>query len=125
MTTPSSSIDLTYQSVPDLSLSFLCRIFLILAKLKIEMTKDSLYHAGKNGEHSYEENLYNAAKNGEHSWVENFHGDNLNPHNINKPSCTHRSLQETQHLCHPEHCLIFVGPEHQSSKIYYAFSNYV
>ena len=49
----------------------------------------------------------------------------LNPHNINKLSCIHQSLQETQHLCHPEHCLIFVGPEHQSSKIYPAFSNYV
>ena len=133
MTTPSSSIDLTSQSVSHLSLSFLCRIFLILDKLKIEMTKDSLCHAGKdgehsyggslhnaakNGEHSYGESLYNAAKNGEHSCVENFHGDNLNPHNINKHSCTHQSLQETQHLCHPEHCLIFVGPEHQASKIY-------
>ena len=81
-------------------------------------------------------------KNGEHFWVENFHGDNPNPHNINKISCTHQSLQETQHLCHPEHYLIFVGPEHQVSKIYeyltkrhiksnqhmynpHAFSNYV
>ena len=82
------------------------------------MTKDSLHHAGKNGQHSYGENLHNAAKNGEHSCVENFYGDNLNPHNINKLSCTHQSLQETQHLCHPEHCLIFVGPEHQASKIY-------
>ena len=106
VTTPSSSIDMTSQSIPDLSLY-------------------SLYHAGKNGEHSYEENLDNAAKNGEHSCVENFHGDNLNPHNINKLSCTHQSLQETQHLCIPEHCLIFVGSEHQSSKIYHAFSNYV
>ena len=105
VTTPSSSIDLTSQSVLDLSLSLLCRIFLILDKLKIEMTKDSLHHAGWNGYHAYEKHLYNAAKNGEHSCVENFHGDNLNPHNINKPSCTHQSLQETQHLCHPEHCL--------------------
>ena len=40
-------------------------------------------------------------------------------------TCTTLSLQETQHLCHPEHCLIFVGPEHQSSKIYHAFSNYI
>ena len=71
----------------------------------------------KNGEHSYRENLHNAVKNGEHCCVESFHGDNLNPHNINNPSCTHQSLQETQHLCHPEHCLIFVGPEHQTSKI--------
>ena len=89
------------------------------------MTKESLYHAGKNGEHFYGENLCNTAMNGEHSCVENFHGDNLNPHNINELSCTHQSLQETQHLCHPEHCLIFVGPEHQTSKIYHAFSNYV
>ena len=74
------------------------------------MTKDSLHHA---------------AKNGEHSCVEIFHGDNLNKHNVNKLSCTHQSLQETQHLCHPEHCLTFVGPEHQSSKIYHAFRNYV
>ena len=114
VTTPASSIDLTSKSVHSLSLPFLCRIFSILDKLKIEMTNDSLYHAGKTGVHSYGENLCNAAKIGEHSCVENFHGDNLNPHNINK-----------QHLCHPEHCLTFVGPEHQSSKIYHAFSNYV
>ena len=117
-TTPSSSIDLTSQSVPILSLSFLCIIFLILDKLKIELTKHSLHHAGKNGEHSCVENLHNAGKNGEHSSVENFHGGNLNPHNINKLSCTHQSLQETQHLCHSEHCLSFVGSEHQASKIY-------
>ena len=55
VTTPSSSIDLTSQSVSHLSLSFLCRIFLILDKLKIEMTKDALHHTGKNGEHSMEE----------------------------------------------------------------------
>ena len=57
--------------------------------------------------------------------MEDFHGDTLNSHNINKLSCTHESLQETQHFCHPEHCLIFVGPEHQATKIYHAFSNYV
>ena len=96
VTTPSSSIDLTSKSVHHLSLPFLCRIFLMMNKLKIEMTKDSLHHAGKNGEHSYGENLHNAGKNGEYSCVENFHGDNLNPHNINKLSCTHQSLQETQ-----------------------------
>ena len=55
--------------------------------------------------------------------MENFHGDNLNPYNINKLSCTHQSLQEIQHLCHPEHCLIFVGPEHQASKIYEYLTN--
>ena len=49
VTPPSSNIDLTSQSVPHLSPSFWCRIFLILDKLKIEMTKDSLHHAGKNG----------------------------------------------------------------------------
>ena len=38
---------------------------------------------------------------------------------------THQSIQEIQHLYHPEHSLIFVGPEHQSSKIYHAFSNYI
>ena len=118
VTTPSSSIDLTSQSVSHLSLPFLCIILLILDKLKIEMTKDPFHHAGKNGEHFYGENLHNAAKNGEHSCVENFHGDNLNPHNINKLSCTHQNLQESQDLCHPEHCLSFVGPEHQASKIY-------
>ena len=50
--------------------------------------------------------------------MENFHGDNLNLHNINKLSCTHQSLQENQHLCQPDHCLIGVGPKHQTSKIY-------
>ena len=116
VTTPSPSIDLTSQSVPQLSLPLLCRIFMILDKLKIEMTKDSLHHAHKNGEHFYGENLHNA-KNGEHFCVGNFHGDNLNPHNINKLSCTHQRLQEIQHLYHPEHCLIFVGPEHQHSHV--------
>ena len=125
VTTPTSSIDLTSKSVHYLSLSFLCRIFLVLDKLKIEMTKDSLSHAGKNGEHSYGENLCNAAKNWERSCVENFHGNNLNPHNINKLSCTHQSIHEIQYLYHPEHCLISVGPEHQASKIYHAFSNYI
>ena len=110
VTTPASSIDLTSKSVHYLSQPFLCRIFLMLNKCKIEMTKDSLHHA---------------AKNGEHSCMENFHGDNLNPHNINKLTCNHQGIQEIQHLYHPEHCLIFVGPEHQSSKIYHAFSNYV
>ena len=47
--TPASSIDLISKSVQYLSPLFLCRIFLILDKLKIEMTKDSLHHAGKNG----------------------------------------------------------------------------
>ena len=51
VTTPASSIDLTSKSVHSLSLPFLCRIFSILDKLKIEMTNDSLYHAGKTGVH--------------------------------------------------------------------------
>ena len=72
VTTPAPSIDLTSKSVHYLSLPFLCRIILILDKLKIEMTKDSLHHV---------------TKNGEHSCVEIFHGENLNPHNINKLSC--------------------------------------
>ena len=93
VTTPDSSVDLTSKSVHYLSLSFFCRIFLILDKLKVEMTKDSLHHA---------------AKNGEHSCVENFHGDNLNPQIINKLSCTHHNIQETQHLYHPEQCLIML-----------------
>ena len=59
--TPSSSTDLTSQPVPDLSLSFLCRICLIHAKLKIEMTKDPIHHGGKNGEHFYGENFHNTA----------------------------------------------------------------
>ena len=62
--TPSSSIDLTSQSVTHLSQPFLCRILLILDKLKLEMTKDSLDHAGRNGDHSYGENLPNTCKNG-------------------------------------------------------------
>ena len=117
MTTPSSSIVLISQSVPHLSLSFLCRIFLILDKLKIEMTKNSLRHDGKNGSIPMGRTCILLQRMGS-TRVENFHGDNLNPHNINKLNCTHQSLQETQHLCHPEHCLIFVGPEHQASKIY-------
>ena len=75
VTIPSSSIYWTSQSVSHISLPFLSRIFLILDKLKIVMTKDSLHHTGKNGEHSYGENLCNTAKNGEHSCVENFHGE--------------------------------------------------
>ena len=49
VTTPSSSIDLTFQSFSHLSLSSLCSIFLILDKLKIEIAKDSLHHARNNG----------------------------------------------------------------------------
>ena len=49
VTTPFSSIDLTSQSGPHLSLPFLCRFFLIIDKLKNEMTNNSFHHAGKNG----------------------------------------------------------------------------
>ena len=82
------------------------------------ITKDSLLHADKNGEHSCEENLLNDNENGEHICMENFNGNNLNPHNINKLSCSHKSPQETQHLCLPELCLSSVGSEHQPSKMY-------
>ena len=50
VTTVSSSSDLTSKSVPNLSLSFLCIIILILDEFKIEMTKDpSMHHARENG----------------------------------------------------------------------------
>ena len=49
VTTSSSSIGLTSQSVSHLSLSLLCIIHLILDKLKIAKTKDPLHHGGKNG----------------------------------------------------------------------------
>ena len=62
--------------------------------------------------------LHSGNENGEHICGENSHGDNLNPHNINKLSCSHKSTQETQHLCLPEICLCSVEPEHQPSKIY-------
>ena len=53
-----------------------------------------------------------------HIYGENIHGDNLNPHNINKLCCSHQSPQETQHLFLPEVCLGSVRPECQPSKIY-------
>ena len=62
------------------SLSSFCRIPFILGKLNIELTKNPLHHAGKNGEHSCGENLYNRGENGEHSCVENFHGNNCWKH---------------------------------------------
>ena len=46
VTTPSSSIDLTFQSVPH---------------------KDPMQYVGKNGEHFYGENWHNITKNGENS----------------------------------------------------------
>ena len=88
-----------------------CRIPMILDTLKNElkspftadMTKGFLLHADKNGEHICGDNL---------------HGDNLNPHIMNKLSCSHQSPQETRHLCLPELCLCSVRPENQPSKIY-------
>ena len=81
------------------------------------VTKGFLLHADKNGEPFCEQNLHNGNENREDICVENFHGD-LNPHNINKLSCTHQSPQETKNLCLPKICLGSVGPEHHPFKIY-------
>ena len=62
VTTPFSCILLTLASVCNQnltcstpsSLSFFCRIPFIFGKLKIELTKNPLHHAGKNSEHSWE-----------------------------------------------------------------------
>ena len=108
VTTPSSCISLTLQSV--LTLNLTCpltsswRAPMTLDTLKDELkppftanvTKNPLLHADKNGEHPCEENLNSGNKNVEHKCGENVHGDNLNPHNINKLSCSHQSPQETQ-----------------------------
>ena len=102
VTTPSSSINLTSQSVPH---------------------KDPMKHVGKNGEHFYGENWHNttkngensdcnsnpvtkdlkyhAGRNGEYSCMKNSHGDDLYQYNINKHSCTHQNL-----------------PDHQASKMH-------
>ena len=77
VTTPASSMDLTSKSVQYLSLPLLCRIFLILDKLKIEMNKEPFNHA---------------AKNGEHSCVEIFHGDSLNPTSFVVPIRAYKRL---------------------------------
>ena len=76
------------------------------------ITKSFLLHADKNGEHFCEEKLHNGNENGEHIYVENFYGDNLNPHNINKLSCSHQDPQETQHLCFLELCLESLTGKH-------------
>ena len=45
---------------------------MILGKLKIEVTKDPIYHVGKNGEHLTKDPIYHVGKNGEHFYGENF-----------------------------------------------------
>ena len=117
MSTPSSSIDLTSQSVPHLSLSFLCRIFLILDKLKIATTKDSLHHAGKNGSILMGKTCMMLLRMGSIP-VWRISMEIISTHTTSTSLVVPKSLQETQHLCHPEHCLFFIGPEHQVSKIY-------
>ena len=72
-----SRMGLTSKSVHYLSLPLLCRIFLILDKLKIEMNKEPFNHA---------------AKNGEHSCVEIFHGDSLNPTSFVVPIRAYKRL---------------------------------
>ena len=81
-------------------------------------TKNPLLHTDKNGEHPCEENLHNGNENREHIHVEIFYGDNCNPPNTNKLSCSHQSPQETQHLCLCELCLSSVGSQHYLSKMY-------
>ena len=106
------TFDPAISSQPELDLqssSSYCRICMIFdtlkSKLKLSFTTDItsgfLLHADKNGEHFCEEKLHNVNEKGKHICGENFHVDNLNPHNINKLSCTHHSAQETQHLCLP------------------------
>ena len=92
------------------SSSSYCRIPMIFDTLKSELkpsftaetTEGFLLHADKNGEHFCEEKMHNGNENGEHICGENLHGDNLNPHTINKLSCSYQNPQETQHLCLPE-----------------------
>ena len=70
-------------------------MFSVFATTLKESSAASLYDAyAIEGDVNYGngQNLHNAAKNGEHSCVENFHGDILNPHNINRLSCTPQSL---------------------------------
>ena len=84
------------------SLSSFCRIPFMLGKLKIELTKNPLYHAGKNGEHPWGKNLYNDVENWEYSSEESFHGNNTKMHikshytwQIFKIPC---SLDDNQHM---------------------------
>ena len=125
VTSPSSCVVLAMQSVLNQNLtcqpSSYGRMPMILDTLKNQLkppfttniTRVSSYD--KNGEHFCEENLHNGNENGEHIYVENFYQYNLNPHNINKLSCSHQDPQETHYLCLPELCLCSVGPEHLPS----------
>ena len=45
---------------------------MIPGKLKIEVTKEPIYHVGKNGEHLTKDPIYHVGKNGEHFYGENF-----------------------------------------------------
>ena len=45
---------------------------MIPGKLKIEVTKDPIYHVGKNGEHLTKGPIHHVGKNGEHFYGENF-----------------------------------------------------
>ena len=45
---------------------------LIPGKFKIEVTKDPIYHVGKNGEHLTKDPVHHVGKNGEHFYGENF-----------------------------------------------------
>ena len=45
---------------------------MIPGKLKIEVTKDPIYHVGKNGEHLTKDPIHHVDKNGEHYYGENF-----------------------------------------------------
>ena len=88
VTTPSPSILMTLASVcnQDLTcstpspLSSFHTIPLILGKLKIELTKNPLHHAAKNGEHFWGEKLYNGGENGEHFSGVNSNGNNTKRH---------------------------------------------
>ena len=80
-------------TTPSLLSSF-CRILFILGKLKIELTKNPLHHAGEIGEHSCGENLYNGDKNRECSCGENFHGNNIKRH-----IKSHHTWQSFKHPC--------------------------
>ena len=99
VTTPSSCILLTLYSVLNQNLtcrtlSSFCRIPFILGKLKIEVTKNPLLHAGMNGEHSCGENSYNGDENGEHSCGKKFHGNNIKRH-----IKSHHTWQCFKHPC--------------------------
>ena len=45
---------------------------MIPGKLKIEVTKDPIYHVSRNGEHLTKDPIHHVGKNGEHFYGENF-----------------------------------------------------